>query len=238
MRHASVIRLEPGVAIRVVDVGRRCTPELERRIDRVWQRLNEERPGELYDGSVATLERFSPSEIEVGRAPFRYFAAQSADAVVREALDLWCLGVSGVTSAADRLLFGRRGAVTHYRGHWELLPSGHLPVEGEAGTPLDPIAHLLEELHEEVGVPRERVVSAVPLALVPDAAIRVSEVFIGLALDHSGAELDALIARPPNDEYDALVALGRDDVGGFVRRPDVRVLDSTFAMLRELGHGI
>jgi hypothetical protein len=236
VKHDALVRLDPGLTIRVVEVERRCGPEIERRVDEVWQRLKAERPGELYDGSVATLENASASEIQVGRAPFRYFAAQSADAVVREALDLWCVGVSGVTTAADRLLFGRRGAVTHYRGQWELLPSGHLPVEGPPGTRLDPVGHLLDELHEEVGVPRERVMSTVPLALVPDTAIRVSEVFIGLELDHSRVELDALIARPPNDEYDALVALARDEVPGFVRRHSTRLLDSTLAMLRELGH--
>ncbi len=231
-----VIRLEPGLAIRVVEVELRCTPGVERRIDDVWKRLNEARPGELYDGSVATLEYVSAGEIHVGRAPFRYFAAQSADAEIREALGLWCLGVSGVTTAADRTLFGRRAAVTHYRGHWELLPSGHLPVESPPGSLLDPVAQLLDELQEEVGVPRSRVVSTTPIALVPDPAIRVSEVFFGLELDHSDSELIGLITRPPNDEYDAIVALARNEVRGFLRRHPARVLDSTLAMLRELGH--
>jgi len=235
VRSGAILRLEPGVVVRVVDVDRAYPPALERRIDEIWQRLRAERPGELYDGSVATLESATPDEIRVGRAPFRHFAAQSADEGIREDLDLWCLGVSGVTTAADRLLFGRRAAVTHYRGHWELVPSGHLPVEGATGAQLDPITQLLDELHEEVGIPRERVVGTRALALVPDLAIRMSDLFFALELDHTPTELEAAIARPPCDEYDAIVALAAHEVADFVDRPHARVLDTTRAMLRALG---
>lgn len=238
MKRGSVLRLDPGVVVRLVEVERACPRGLEQRIDAVWQQLKAARPGELYDGSVATLESATPEEIRVGRAPFRHFAAQSADDDIRRDLDLWCLGVSGVTTAADRLLFGRRAAVTHYRGHWELLPSGHLPAEGRIGARLDPIGQLLDELHEEVGIPRERVVGTRALALVPDAAIQVSDLFFGLALDHSWTELEPLIATPPRDEYDAIVALEAHEVTDFLDRPDARVLDTTRAVLRELGGAI
>lgn len=139
--------------------------ELEERIEVIWTAELARRPS-VVDGTVLTVERVVSGRVVAKRCPYKVFVARERDPDIRRSLRIRALGVSGVVVTEDgRVVVGRRAeTVTEYPGAWELVPSGGI---AESATPL---AALLAELQEEVGIGDDEVADVEAIGLIHDHA--------------------------------------------------------------------
>jgi hypothetical protein len=119
------------------------------------------------------------------------------------------------------VVLGRRAAnVLHYPERWELVPSGGVEAKRLApdGT-LDVEGQLLDELAEELGVPRAAVKCLTFLGLVEDIDLRVVD--LAYCIDLDAAEAGAPPLRLARDEYDEVRILPLADVDRWMAALDV-----------------
>ena len=163
-------------------------PELRRRVDELWERERQARPG-LVDGSIVSVSEIRGDRVLARACPYRLFVARECDALLRATLGVRALGVSGVLlvgayGGTRSVVLGRRAwDVTEYPGAWELVPSGGVePRRAGADGIVDVSAALLDELEEEAGVSKEAVAETVPLGLVHDLGQDGYDVCFALSL--------------------------------------------------------
>ncbi len=225
------MRLSRNVRLRWLDSRPPPGPELSNRIDQVWARLRARDP-ELHDGMICTFESASPTEIVVGSASYREYAAQRADPSLETELRVVAVGVSGVARIATGVIVGRRAGVSHYRGAWELVPSGHLPADE---GPADPREQLTNELAEETGIASRHIIETRLLALVPDPTTNTVDICARMDLDMSPVDLANALLVAPRTEYDEFQILGRDALAAFQSNPDVAFVPTSSVLLDEFG---
>lgn len=190
--------------MRLDEAALKLPVELRDRVDELWEHERRERP-ELVDGTILAVRSVEAGLVHAQPCPYRLFVARERDAVVRRALGLYPIGVSGILILArpegSGVVLGRRAVgVTEYGGAWELVPSGGLdPRRVGADGVVDVLGCLLDELEEEVGLSRTAVGDTRPIGLVQDVAQEGYDVCIALLADEGD------LADLP--EYDEVVVL-------------------------------
>lgn len=196
-----VLTPEPGFAISRVE-SRRIADELDRQVASIWASETVRRPGEVFDGLICSVAEATPASIEVFETRYRYFLAQRRDPELRSLLDIRPLAVSGVLICQDGLVLGRRsGTVEQDRGLWELVPAGVLDPSrrNPVGRP-DPVAQLMDELHEEIGLSAHHILLPPQLlAIVVDHDDGVIDLTYCLRTPATADEIAAFVDLHPRE---------------------------------------
>jgi 8-oxo-dGTP diphosphatase len=180
-----VIRLRRPVVVSVHEgrfVPERGAASLDV-IDARWEALRAANPAN-HDGAVYHVlgvhrNGHGGASVHVIESSYRFQAVQSDEFNVGHR----GLGVRGIVRSGERVLLGKRSPnVGRYPGLWEFLPAGGLAV-GE-----EPVACLLREMHEEIGV--EPGGAPVAVALMFDDVARTWEIVFGITAREQDSRCD------------------------------------------------
>lgn len=182
-------------------------PDIEARVDEIWQREKEMRPRELYNGRLFSIDHCNAKTIVGWISEYRYFLAQRREPSLHTALKIKPLAVTGVLFCPDGVLFGRRSDRSEMEaGCWELAPSGG--VDDAAVGPTGQVSLercILIELEEETGVrASELSAHSRAVALVEDPQSHVTDVVIMLSTTSSADQIQHRFAALENPEYSEL----------------------------------
>jgi hypothetical protein len=216
------------IEVRIAGEPLAAPPELQRRVDELWELEHRERPG-LTDGSILSVERVDGNVVIARMCPYRLFVARERDRSLRDVLGIRAIGLSGILSLArpsrDVVVVGRRAPdVTEYPGAWELVPSGGIgPRAVGPGGAVDVLGVLLDELEEEVGVPRAAVGAVVPIGLAFD-------------LDQEGYDICMALRAGdceilPMPEYDEVRELALDEAAALLSDTGEHVVPTSVVIL-------
>ncbi|WP_438278325.1 NUDIX hydrolase [Nitrobacter sp.] len=195
-------------------------PDIEARVDEIWQREKELRSHDLHNGRLFSVDYCDARTIVGWMSEYRYFLAQRREPSLHAALKIKPLAVTGILSCPDGVLFGRRSRRSEMdAGCWELVPSGGVDdaAVGSAGQ-VSLERCILTELEEETGIgaselsARSRVV-----ALVEDPQSHVIDVGIMLATAASAAQIQRRFAALGNREYSELEIVAPAQLRAFRR---------------------
>jgi hypothetical protein len=195
-------------------------PDIEARVDEIWQREKELRSHDLHNGRLFSVDYCDAKTIVGWLSEYRYFLAQRREPSLHAALRIKPLAVTGILSCSDGVLFGRRSGRSEMdAGCWELVPSGGVDdaAVGSAGQ-VSLERCILIELEEETGIGASEL-SAHPraVALVENPQSHVTDVGIMLATGSSAAQIQHRFAALENREYSELEIVAPADVRAFRR---------------------
>jgi hypothetical protein len=168
--------------------------EHEERVAALWQASCESNPN-LFDGRQMMVTDRREGALVLREARYRHYLAGRADPDFGRRLGLRALGVSGLLSCPDGLVFGRRAEVSAHSGLWELVPSGG----AENGNLQEQI---VKELGEEIGLNADQVSVGEPIGLIESEG--VIDVVLPLVVSLGAAEIVEIHARRGSAEYDLL----------------------------------
>jgi 8-oxo-dGTP pyrophosphatase MutT (NUDIX family) len=195
-------------------------PDIEARVNEIWQREKQLRSHELYNGRLFSVDHCDSKTIVGWISEYRYFLAQRREPSLHAALKIKPLAVTGILSCPDGVLFGRRSGRSEMdAGCWELVPSGG--VDEAAVGPAGQVSLercILIELEEETGIgASELSANSRAVALVEDSQSHVTDVGIMLATACSAAQIQRRFAALGNREYSELEIVAPAEVRAFRR---------------------
>lgn len=209
------------------------SPDIDAQVDAVWARAIEQHPG-LFDGAVLRVVSCDEKFLHCAPISYRYFYAQQTEHSLRDALQLVCVGVSGLVTMDDQVLVGTRSAfVTQCPNLFELVPSGSLPAPTPKDTTdaIDYRQQLLIELHEETGIPKESVEKIAPFLLVRDETDAVVDVCCSVGLKN--LDMQDLLQGSRSDEYAELALISWQQLRSMVKTaPELWVATSALMVQR------
>ncbi|ABA03914.1 NUDIX hydrolase [Nitrobacter winogradskyi Nb-255] len=229
MLNVRLLQSEPRVTLGAA--APHIDPDIEARVDEIWQREKELRSQEIYNGRLFSVDYCDARTIVGWISEYRYFLAQRREPSLHAALKIKPLAVTGTLSCPDGILFGRRSDRSEMdAGCWELVPSGGVEdtAVGSAGQ-VSLERCILIELEEETGI-RASDLSAPSraVALVEDPQSHVTDVGIMLATACSAAQIQRRFAALENREYSELEIIAFAEVQAF-RRDRARSLSAVSA---------
>lgn len=227
----------PGGVVEAPGEGRAVGEAVGREVAALFAAENRRRGGGMFDGLLFSVERFGEDRV-VGRfVRYSQFIAQLARPGLFDALRVRPMGVSGLVTCADGLVFGkRREGLTLDAGLWELAPSGGVdPSSRDGGGRIDVVAQILDEMHEEIGIGRECVASAVPFVLVENVENHVTEAVIAIALSLGGEEVRRWFGEGGSGEYTEIAVVPEGDVRSFAEARDGQMVAVSRRLLQDKG---
>jgi hypothetical protein len=223
-------RFEPKrIVTRWSDARRRTSGEVERTIERAWQRASRRAQADgrmFFNGPLCRLIQCDANDrsltLTIGEVSFKEFVGTNlthphlryvhGPEVLADPL-----GVSAAVVSRDGfLLLGRRS--DRVFAHTGLLHpvGGMVAPGGRAGAVPHPFRSLVDELTEELGLARDAVVQGLCLGVVRDKAILQPELIFDV---HLAADVDAIrraaATAPDGDEHEEFVPV-RDNDGAIV----------------------
>jgi hypothetical protein len=207
----------PPLEVRYEGTRVTAPPVLSARIAELWRDEKQSRPS-ITNGMFLSVSEIDGGLVTVKPCEYKLFIARERDQALRDALAIRPFAVSGIVLLEKEIVsvvVGRRSAdVTEYPGRWELVPSGGVGCEWatKRGT-VDVLGALLDELEQEVGIPRSAVREATCLGLAHDRRQDGYDACFALRVD--GAEP---VRRP---EYAELAVLSVLDAFALFREEDV-----------------
>jgi 8-oxo-dGTP pyrophosphatase MutT (NUDIX family) len=228
----------------VVRVGRpmpALPPEVDELVERLWReacaRAEAGGAGRLFNGSVFSVDRFTPHEITGHMTEFRRVVAQMHDPAMFAALGLRQFAVCGVLLCRDGLLVGRRhGDAVYQPGLWQLPPAGSVDSSAlRADGRIDIEAALLAELTEELGLAADTVDAPRPLCVVEHPGSHVCDLGLALRTRLDGEAVLAAHRAAGNSEYDPLLVVPQADLPGFVAEAGAGIVPPAIEFMKRLG---
>ncbi len=205
----------PATRIRVPPAPLALPAAVEREVERLWQAEQQSRGKPLFDGPIVSVVAISPEQVDARLASYRHLVAQRALPGLFEVLRIRPLAVSGVLACPEGLVVGKRAAmVTQDAGAWELVPSGGIdPGVALSGEVVNPVAQLLAELYEEVGIAASSVYGTAPFCLVEDQESHVLDIGIALSTTLAIAQIVELHGHCGSAEYEEVRAVSPQQAG-------------------------
>jgi hypothetical protein len=216
-------RVDAALRVEVVAHDKVLEPAVQGAVDDVWQAETAKAP-HLFDGPLFSIVAIEPDRILGRITSYRYLVGQRRDPRLRSALDVRPLGVTGILSCPDGIVFAQRAlAVELDAGRWELAPSGSVDGAFRADDgAVDVRLQLLDELTDEIGLDAGLVSpSPQPFALVEDGETGITD--LGLLM-HTAADASSIghaFAARPTREYQRHQVVRRAALGGFVTEVDL-----------------
>ncbi|MBS0634962.1 MAG: hypothetical protein JSR37_05835 [Verrucomicrobia bacterium] len=172
------------------DFHLKLSPDLEEEIDSIWQK--QKAIYNLYDSHLFSLTSFTYQKI-VGRfVPYRYYIASRQRADLQELLQIYPVGISGVSTCRDCVLVGLRDMkMSSYGGFLEFVPSGSIEPRAYMQGEVDFIAQAMWELAEEAKIGENKVTEAKVLGLFYSPQDRVYDIGLHLELNLLENELQS-----------------------------------------------
>lgn len=227
----------PGGIVEAPGEPREFGEEIGREVEALFAAGNRRRGGKMFDGLTFSVENLDDQRV-VGRfVRYSLLVAQLAKPDLFDVLRVRPLGVSGLVTCADGIVFGRRhAAMTLDAGLWELGPSGGVDSSSRDGNGrIDVVGQICDEMREEIGIGREHVMSASPFALVENCDNHVIEVAVDIAVSLDGREIRRLFREVGSGEYTELAVVPPDQIRSFVEHRDGEWVEVSRILLREKG---
>jgi hypothetical protein len=201
-------------------------------VEGIWQSDTRESGSQLFDGKILCATEVSATGLLACTMPYRFFYAQRQSEIVRDALQIKAVAVSGLIFHHDKLYFGRRSlSVTQYPDFVELVPSGSLDANlSVSNGKADFRRQLVEELTEEIGI--DEVSDIEPLFLILDYLENTWDICCRITL------LPGVIVstgRGVNSkEYQEIIAVSLSELTGFLKTNKGYLVLTTQIILQEL----
>jgi HAD superfamily hydrolase (TIGR01509 family) len=234
-RTGATIPMPPSLRIEVVRKEPPLGPEVERRIEAVWQSSRDRGGTDLFDGSLLAYHGYRGGILRCRVEAYKRYVAARADPSLRRELDIRPVGVSGACRVGGSMLFGERSArVLQYPGRLELVPSGGLDAAAHRsdGT-VDFEGQILRELREEAGLEPSRVAVVRPFALYLDIGEQSYDICCEVLLRDPEAGKEVSVER--SGEYTRLRFVPEERIPSYVRENDSRLVPCSLAMVEALG---
>lgn len=213
-------QLHPDVRLLVHKSEPVLTPDVEQRVQAIWDDSCTLRPG-LFNGRIFCMERITPDCIEGYWTEYRRALAQIADPTIFGETPLHQLAVCGLLRCADGVVLARRHPASLYLGgFWQSPPAGTVEMR-EEGQMLSLANQLLAETEEELGLMACDVSIGPPRLAVIHARTAIVDIGISLTTPLSFAALREKWKAGGNREYDQLTVISDDQLGNWCRREDV-----------------
>lgn len=163
--------IAPDLRLHIVRGMPALPAALEAEIDRLWAVAQARMAGKLFNGRVFNADTLAADRLSGHWTECRRIVAQMERPELFAHLGQRPLAVNGIVQGPGGVVFGQRAAGAVYQpGQWQLPPAGS--VDAGAARPdgtVDPLAALIAELREELGLPPEAVQTPRPLATVKHA---------------------------------------------------------------------
>jgi hypothetical protein len=222
----TIAAIDGAIRVEIVPSEVALSPTTRMAVENVWSAERAKAPY-LFDGPLFSIVAIEPGRILGRLTSYRYLVAQQRDPSLRPELDIRPLGVTGILTCRDGIVFGQRAfTVALDPGRWELAPSGSVDgaFRAEDGT-VDVRAQLLCELAEEIGIEAGSVIEPPqPFALAADGENGVTD--LGLLI-RTGVGADAIeraFAVRPTREYRRQQVVARTALDRFAEEVDLAPL--------------
>jgi 8-oxo-dGTP pyrophosphatase MutT (NUDIX family) len=171
--------------------GLSIPPEIDAQIETIWREELLRRPN-VTNGQILCASHVDRGVVTGRFVEYRVFVARERDSKLERFVPIEPVGVSGVVVlAGGRVVVGKRAMhMTQHPGAWELVPSGGIDGPLAPHGRIDPLAALLRELDEELGVSTDRVKEARPLGLLRDRRDRGYDICFELLIDADADDLE------------------------------------------------
>jgi len=212
-----------------------CIPDnIMKAIDAIWQQAVEQPGSKLFDGKILCASAVDSTALSCAVMPYRFFYAQRQSNLIREALQIQIVAVSGVILHDQLLYFGRRSlSNTQYPGFIELVPSGSIDADLVVANGIaDFRQQLTEELKEELGINCSSVSSIDPLFLIFDHQEQTWDICCQITLLPNVA-IGAGNGRR-SDEYEEIFSVPLSASANFVKDNSNHLVLTTQAILQQL----
>jgi len=227
----------PGSIVETGTADGELDDEVGREVTALFAAERRRRGGKLFDGLLFSVERLEEQQI-VGRfVRYSLFVAQLARPELFDILRVRPLGVSGLLTCADGVVFGQRDdLVTQDAGLWELVPAGGIdPSSRDETGRIDVVSQILKEMCEEIGVGREQADSALPFGMIENLDNHVIDIAIEIKTVLDGQKIRWLFRHRGNGEYTELMLVPPAEVPGFVERCGGELTEISRFLLQERG---
>lgn len=183
MREIQKFILDPNVPVSLKSHHVRDVPSfLEEEVNRIWKKRKERH---FVDTPIVSLVHYEPSHLRGELVWFRALYAARSSHLLRTALDIHPLGISGRLFADSHVLLGKRAKhLLFFPGALECCPSGHIDVSSllPDGS-IDIQKALMKELEEETHMAPECVRSVQVRGLYWDMSTGVWDIHCDLIID-------------------------------------------------------
>jgi hypothetical protein len=204
-------------------------------VERTWQEALGKYP-KLFNGRVLTVEEIEPRRITVRWTEYRRVGAQLREPALFDALRIRPLAVCGPLVCADGVVFGRREAGAVYLpGYWQVPPAGNVDARAVDGEVVDFRASLLEELHEELGIPADAVDRPRPVCAVEHPGTHVVDIACLFETTLDAAGVHEAHARAQDRELDLLRIVPPEALGAALGEMAPKLMGVAPASLRAAG---
>ncbi|MBL8022476.1 MAG: hypothetical protein JNM27_22555 [Leptospirales bacterium] len=216
MQELIVKPLSSDFKIRWVVQGDTVSKSIQAEIDSIWQKEKTKRGDSIFDGKLLAFAGLTESEMQVRTVTYSSFLAQIRKPELYEELRIESLAVSGLVYSGSSLAFGKRSAqVTASPGEWELIPSGSITPTCIGSDGLVRMEEqFFEELEEELGVSRARVMHWQPFLFVHDPEIHTIDIGIEAELSTG----DKPSKSPQLNEYSEIRWIETTEIDQFCRK--------------------
>ncbi len=205
-------------------------PEVSVRVDALWEDEKRRWPG-LHNGLLYSVTALTDGKLVVRPEEYKNFIAQQRDPTLARILTVQPLAVSGVVECREGIVFGRRSqSNTTDRGAWELVPSGTVDND-----PPDPVAQVLQELSEEIGLDGRAVVEVQPFSIIEDRDSGVVDIGCDIQVSVTESALYEAHKNTASQEYDVIRVVPVPDLNAFVTEAD-GVVEVSRALLHIKGY--
>lgn len=202
-------------------------------IDRIWQEEQAHSFSTLYNGQLLNFLRLEGATLYGEFVDYKFYLAQLREPGLKEVLDLKIVAVSGITTTADKVLFGKRSEqVTQYKNFYELVPSGGIDPEALVGTKVEISKQFEKELWEETGISTTEIRETKPFALLHDLEHDSYEICAEISVNY----LMAKETLRPTPEYQKLLWVSKGEVQDFIKRHAQEIVPLSLHLLRTRFH--
>ena len=234
----SVNDLSSNLTVLAVGEAPPLAPDLEDRVEAIWREEAAISGRTLFNGVVFSVTEMTARRIEGHFVEYRLFIAQRRHPSLFADLKIRPLGVSGLLTCPDGIVFGKRAdGVTQNPGMWELVPAGGVdPACADASGKMDLRKQLIAELTEEVGLP-DTAVSIIDIrCLIENNIDHVLDIGMELSVGMPAADIIAAHGNLGSKEYDEITVVTAPDLESFVYELGDRLVEEGRLMLKYLNH--
>ncbi len=215
MINYQTIKIDDSFCIRVLPESRGFElSDVEKEgIESIWNQELRERSGHLVNGKLLNLVQCDRTPWVGEFIEYKFYLAQLRNPYYKEALNICPLGISGITSAGDKILIGQRSPeVMLYQELYECVPSGGIEPSALKEGCINLKNQFEIELFEETGISTTEIKRVECFAIVYDPEHHHYQLCGEIFVNYS------ILREPltPTWEYLSLKWLSKNELKSFV----------------------
>jgi 8-oxo-dGTP pyrophosphatase MutT (NUDIX family) len=203
---------------------------IEARIDEIWTEEKKLRGKRLFNGVIYSLVEWSASRLTLQPIEYRHLLARRrVPELATAGLIIRPVAVTSVLTCRDGVVLGRRADHVAFAPRlWEAAPAGGLDRP-------DPVAQLMEELREELGLTPDQVSLPQACGLIEDSVSGVFDIVLRIVTELDADAVRAVHRAYGSDEYCTLAIVATDQLPSFLMTERNHVVSSLVPMLHLVG---